>query len=299
MGYSTTIGTDIKTLKIQGATNVALAVLDAINEASMKINFSNTDGYYKELKKTSVDLAYSRPNEPLAQNAIRFIFSRIENSPDSYRQKIRDYRQLLTQGKEKIISIGHSLIQNGGTYLTHCHSSTVTSLFIQAKKKGKEFNVFAGETRPLYQGRITAQELADAGIAVTQIVDGATPRILSGIFGKIGGIFIGADVLAKNGFVNKIGSLPLAITAELYSIPLFSVSSLLKYDPQEFSNSAVELRPETEIWPGHPDKVKLYNPSFDFIPYTKQVHIITEAGIISGTDTERTALSTYSFLGGI
>ena len=49
----------------------------------------------------------------------------------------------------------------------------VMAILKKAKEQGKKFEVYNTETRPKFQGRITATELAKLGIPVTHYIDSA------------------------------------------------------------------------------------------------------------------------------
>lgn len=284
----------IKSLSIQGATNIALATLDGIRIASrIQVRISP----YVYLRNVAERLAYVRPTEPLAQNAVRFIFSEKNRSLEYYLGKTEEYFSLIEKAKQKMGENAAEFIQNGGVYLTHCHSSTVVSMFRQAKKTGKRFSVYATETRPLFQGRITVKDLLRAGIKdVTLIIDDVAYSILEQKTKRIDGVFIGADLLSQTGFVNKVGSLGIACAAKRRKIPLYCLSILLKYDPRPYHPSILETRSGDEIWAGSPRNLKFYAPAFDFIPYEAGTIIITEKGKISGSDIAKKAKLLYSFL---
>ncbi len=283
---------DIKSITIQGATNVALSTLEGVKIAVE----SGIKDHYK-LQMIGEKLAYARPTEPLAQNAIRFIFVQKDQKIDFYLKRIEAYKLLISQTKEKMAVNGSSFIQNGGVYLTHCHSSTVVSMFREARKSGKRFSIFATETRPRFQGRKTVIELLEAGLEdVTLIIDDVAPSILEGRLKHIDAVFIGADLLSKEGFVNKVGSLGIAYAGERRNIPLYCLSVLLKYDPRPYSPSFIEQREGYEIWPEAPKDLNFYAPAFDFIPYKTGVKIICEEGLLEGKDIENRAFSLYPFL---
>lgn len=281
---------EIQNLKIQGATNVALSVLDAIeltllNSPSMPLN---------ELKHIGVRLAYARPTEPLAQNALRYIFSE-QNTP--LLPKLKQYRTLIEQAKIQIPQHGKKILTDGGVYLTLCHSSTTVSLFETARKEGTYFSVYVAETRPRFQGRITATELLDRGFDdVTMIIDDVAVSLIEGRKGKIDAVFIGADLLESTGFVNKVGSLAVAAASNDKHIPVYVLSTLLKYDPRPFLPSMIEQRSSDEIWKEAPKTLKFYSPAFDFVPYFPNVHIISEAGIIEGTKVQECAKQLFPFV---
>lgn len=274
---------DIKNLKIQGATNVALAVLDALEK--------NPD------KDIATRLAFARPTEPLAQNAVRYIFADAALDAQAIKTKVASYTALIADAKKSIATYGSQLLEDSATYLTHCHASTVTNVFLNAHKDGKQINVIATETRPLMQGRITVKELLDSGLTnVTMIIDSAAAAVLSDPARKISGVLIGADLLSEEGFVNKIGSLAIVLAARARNIPVFCISTLLKYDPRPFTPALIETREAAEIWPEAPANLAILAPAFDFTQYASDVMVVCEKGAIAGNMVKQTALATYPFI---
>ncbi|OGG34666.1 hypothetical protein A2363_03975 [Candidatus Gottesmanbacteria bacterium RIFOXYB1_FULL_47_11] len=260
---------DIKNLKIQGATNVAMAILNFLSLAPTEL-----------AKEIGERLAYVRPTEPLAQNAIRYICS----SPD-IKTNIAAYTSFIENAKKSIITHGAGVTHDGKTYLTHCHASTVTSALLAHKA-----HVIATETRPRFQGRTTAQELLDAGIDVTMIVDSAAASLIHD--SHIAGMLVGADLLTSNGFVNKIGTYGIALAAQKHGVPIYCFSTLLKYG----DNPVIENRDPKEIWPDAPNKLKFYAPAFDFTPYDAGVTLITEVGVVKGQDVLAAVKKEYPWL---
>ncbi len=282
---------DIKNLNIQGATNIALAVLDGIKFGTEN-QLNSVD-----LENIGNRLAYVRPTEPLAQNALRFIFQQKDQEAPYYLERAEKYKSLIISAKVSMAQNAEPLIADGGTYLTHCHSSTVVSVFTNAWQKGLKFQVIATETRPRFQGRITVNELLDNGIEnITMIVDDAAISILLGGKKKIDAVFIGADLLAGDGFINKVGSLGIAYAANKMGIPLYTLSILLKYNPILDLAKLLDERPGQEIWPDAPPSLSFYAPAFDFIPYSTGVKIVSESGIIESGKITDSVYNTYPFL---
>ncbi|HLD24311.1 MAG TPA: hypothetical protein VJB96_00120 [Patescibacteria group bacterium] len=272
------IASDIKSLKIQGATHVALAVLDALEKTPDKA--------------IGERLAYARPTEPLAQNAVRYIFG-----GENVTERIARYKSFITNAKTSITTYGSTLIQDGKAYLTHCHASTVTNVFVTSHRSGKHIRVIATETRPLMQGRITVKELLDAGMKdVTLIVDSAAASVLSDPNKPVDAVFVGADLLSDDGFVNKIGTLPIIIAAQERRIPIYCFSTLLKYDPLPFTPDRIETRPASEVWPDAPSDLKTLTPAFDVVPYSENIRLVTEAGILPGDQVRLAASKHYPFI---
>lgn len=282
--------TDIKNLTTQGATNVALATLDFL-EHTLTVDPTIPN---HELRAIGEKLAYARPTEPLAQNAIRYIFANSKETPLS---QIQSYKQMIMDGKVSIPQLGLSTLVDGGSYLTLCHSSTTISLLREARAIGTYFRMYVAETRPLFQGRKTAIELLHLGFDdVTIIIDDVAVSLIEGRKGAIDAIFIGADLLAENGFINKVGSLAIVSAAEKKHIPVYCVTTLLKYNPQPFTNDLIETRSSNEIWPNAPKNLQFYAPAFDYVPYFSNVYFICEAGILPYDQLKRAVEKFYPFV---
>lgn len=281
---------DIKSLKVQGATNVALKVLDTLSE----VMHNNPDTSCYELTKIGERLAYARPTEPLAQNAVRYVSL---GCTSEALNRIEEYREYVAAGKKTIPALGAPLLADGGVYLTLCHSSTTVNMFTNARSKGAYFSVYVAETRPRFQGRTTAKELLAAGFSdVTMVVDDVAVSLIEGRIGKIDAVFIGADLVNDKGFVNKIGSLAVSAAAKRKHIPVYVLTTLLKYDPKPFSPALIETRSTDEIWAEAPANLKFYAPAFDYVPYLSNIKVICEDGVIAGKQVLAATKKRYPFI---
>jgi len=249
---------DIKSIKIQGATNVARFALEAY--------------FLNPSKKSKEILLKSRPTEPMMQRALDF--AEIQT-----KEEILEH---FDSSKERINQHALKLIKNKDRIFTHCHSSTVSNALIHAKKNGRKFRVYNTETRPLYQGRITAINLSKAGIDVTMFIDSGA-AIAFEMEDKNDDIyankmFIGADALTKEGAINKVGSYMLSKLAHLNKIPVYVFTDSWKYTNK---NPPMEQRPAKEVWDKIPKNVKIKNPAFEMIPKKYISRVITEIGIMT------------------
>ncbi len=243
---------DIKTVKIQGARNIAKQALYAYS--------------LFPAESTKKKLLSLRPTEPMLINVLH----RIEN------QKQEEIFSHFDEAQKKINLEVFSLIKEGDLIYTHCHSTNVVQALIYAKKKGKKFEVYNTETRPLFQGRKTAQELKKAGIPVTMFVDSAFDTIISGKK-KVNKIFLGADALLKKGVINKIGSRTIAKLAKSSRVPVYVIADSWKYSPKRIK---IEERDFHEIWNKIPKNshIKIKNPAFEFVPRKYLSGIISDLG---------------------
>jgi len=245
---------DIKSVKIQGARNVARKALEAYS-----LNPT------PKIKKLLLSL---RPTEPMMEHVLNLA---------EKGKSIKEINQHFSDAQNKINKKVFKLIKNKDVIFTHCHSTNVVNALIYAKKKGKKFEVYNTETRPLFQGRKTASELRNKGIKVTMFVDSAFAFALEKenkkdqIYAKK--VFIGADAITKKGVINKIGSKVIAMIAKKNKIPFYVIA-----DSWKFTNSKVpiENRELNEIWDKAPQKVKIKNPAFEFVDKKFITKIITE-----------------------
>ena len=243
---------DIKSLKIQGATNVAKAGLKAL--------------FIKNDPKKIISL---RPTEPALQNALEFA----SRNPKKY---VPIALKHFEDAEKKIAKIGSKLIRNGSVVFTHCHSSSVVEILKEAAKT-KKFTVWNTETRPLFQGRITAKELAAEKIKVNCVVDSAAYLAL-----KEADIFlIGADAITEKKIYNKIGSNLMALTAKQLRIPLYVCSDSWKFTSKKVF---VEERKGKEIWENPPKGVSVKNFAFESIDMGLVKLVVSELGVLSQKD---------------
>ncbi|MBS7648013.1 S-methyl-5-thioribose-1-phosphate isomerase [Candidatus Bathyarchaeota archaeon] len=278
----------IKMLEIQGARNIAIAAIKAIETMAVQTTAKNKEGFLKELYAARNILFTSRATEPLMRNAVRRILARVEESTEDDVKVLRDVvssaaKQFLMdfdRSSGLIAEIGAKRVKDKAVIFTHCHSSTVTNILKRAKAQGKTFEVICTETRPVFQGRITAKELVEAGIKTTLIVDSATRFFMN----EADMVLVGADAITSEGnVINKIGTSAIALIAKEARTPFYVAAELLKFDPETMYGDyeEIEERSPEEIWENPPKALTIRNPAFD-ITRRDFIHgIICEEGIIS------------------
>jgi len=245
----------IKEIKIQGARNIARKALYAYN-------LIPTETSKKKLLN-------SRPTEPMMQNVLDLA----EKKP--YEEIVKHF----DSAQDEINKHVFKLIKSGDVIFTHCHSTNVVNALIYSKKKGKKFEVYNTETRPLFQGRKTAKELRKEGIKVTMFVDSALGIALGKEQGtkNVSKVFLGADALLKKGVVNKVGSEVISRIARQEKIPVYIVADSWKFTKKKIP---LEQRKLNEVWDKAPKNIKIENPAFEFVKKKYVSRIISELGIM-------------------
>ncbi len=280
---------DIKSLKIQGARNVAKEALNALIIAAKNSRARNAMAFRKEMASVAETLSLSRPTEPMMRNLLDEAVRSVVESERRQRDvkalaKCLSYHEAevlakMDEDAKRLATYGAKLIPDGALVLTHCHSSSSTHVMIEAKKMRKKFSVVCFETRPRFQGRTTAGELAGAGIDVTLAVDGAMNLFMK----KADIIIVGADSVTSRGdLINKIGTSALAHLARINDVSFYSAAELYKYSPMTIFGTLekIEERDHAEVWEKPPRGVKIRNPAFEATAAKYINGYITEAGVI-------------------
>jgi len=281
------IAKEIKDIKIQGASNIEIASIECIKNYISKNKLIGEE-FITELTENINHLITQRPNEPKLRNSLNFILitannHKFEENRNKLIEEIRSYEEKTKEGNRKVCEIASNIIVNGGKYLTHCHSTMVEYMFKMAHDRGLDFEVYCTETRPRYQGRITAKNLADYGIKTISIVDSSVTHYLK----EIDYFFTGADVVFPDGSImNKVGTNLISSVCPRYSTPhiVLTTTHCCEINSLLMLTEKVEERDENEVWTkedGKPENIIIKNPAFDIVPHELIDKFITEEGVFS------------------
>lgn len=295
-----TIAEDIKSIKIQWATNIAKAGIAVLIKEIKKQRFTSEKEFDTFFKQAMVILKQARPTEPMLFNWLTYCLANYK----TLLAKKSDLKTITTKlfqaGKNYLGDIEREealrpliwakLIKKNMHVMTHCHSWSVVKLLITAHKQNKNIHVYNTETRPLYQWRKTSQDLIKAGVPDTMVTDDAAPFFVDNIYESdthIDMVIIGSDAIKMDGSVyNKIWSFAIALAAWHSKIPVYIVGSLTKIDVE--NTIKIEQRSGSEIRSDAPKWLKILNYAFDMVPAKFITGIITEYGVIKPKDIKKT-----------
>jgi ribose 1,5-bisphosphate isomerase len=282
----------IKDLKIQGNTNIAKVSAKAVLDYITNLKVANYNEFLTKVRHYCLEFANARPNEPLTYNAMSFILNDIDECQNQQQarikviERIESFFSYIDESYEIIRLNAVSLLKGYKVFMTHCHSSLARDVLIRIAEISSDIEVINTETRPLYQGRITATKLAEVGVKVTHIVDSAVASfLLDQRYTNPEVILVGSDGITIEGdLINKVGSLNLAIAAKAANIPFYVVTQSMKLDLRASKPELLEIeqRDPAEVWKEAPARVRVVNPAFDFVP-AKYITggYITEKGLIA------------------
>ncbi len=287
------IAEDIRAMRIRGAGRIARAAVQALMEAARSSKARTVEGLLRDLDRCAEILLSTRPTAVSLPNGVRYVMSRVLSAAESSGD-VEEVRAAAVRAAEEFIresrmavkrigEIGARMVSDGETVMTHCQSSAVFEILKTAAEMGKTLRVVATETRPLYQGRLTAKLLSRVGIPVTLIVDGAARYMMP----EVDRVLVGADAVAANGaLVNKIGTSMIALAAHEAKVPFFTAAETYKLSPETMLGELIliEERSPYEVLPEEALKsmrgVSVRNPSFDVTPPEYIDGIITERGVV-------------------
>jgi len=311
-----TVWRAIRTLAVRGAPAIGVAAAYACvlpvqkladaAEGDRQAALSEAADYLATSRPTAVNLFWAldqmravRPCTPenLLQHALEIHDQDRAMCLAIGRQGLERFRKITPRGKPAQLS------QSLGV-LTHCNAGalatggvgTATAPIYLARQENLPLVVYADETRPLLQGaRLTAYELASAGVDVTLICDDMAGQVMRE--GRVDLIITGADRIAANGdAANKIGTYSLAVMARHHGIPFFVAAPSSTFDLSLSDGGAIpiEQRADAEITEGFgrrtaPASIKTYNPAFDVTPHDLITAIITERGLIEPVNADTVA----------
>jgi len=252
---------DIKDIKIQGATAIAVESLKFLKKVLKKEGFGAGFRFYAR------KLEEARPTAVVLHNCLEEV--RNDPKPETIDRLLKSLSVINSS-----VAKHHEFIKSGMTIMTHCHSSVLTGLLKEAKRSGKKFKVYIPMTEPKEQGVITSKELAAAKIPVMLIPDSAVSFYMP----NIDMVVVGSDALREKGNVNKIGSFNIALAASKYKKPYYVVANTMKIDRRE--KWKIEMRNPNEL---HRQirGVKMGNPAFDLTPWDYVYRVVTEKGIMT------------------
>ncbi len=295
----------IRTLAVRGAPAIGAAGAMGLAVAMAPRADEARDDWWARLEASAAAIRGARPtavNLPWAVDRVvaRAVAARDAGAAaDAMAAALRDEADAIhAEDRAMCQAIGEhgaELLPESARVLTHCNAGALATCGIGtalapvyvAHARGRAMAVWADETRPLLQGsRLTAWELAQAGVPVTVIADNMAAALLR--TGTIDAVLVGADRIAANGdAANKIGTYALALAARAHGVPFYVLapSSTIDAATADGAGIPIEERDADEVrapmgTPAAPSDVAVWNPAFDVTPAALITAIVTDRGVV-------------------
>jgi ribose 1,5-bisphosphate isomerase len=269
--------------RTSGASALSRRAAGALAEVARKDRASSPRELLHHLKEAAIAIAGARPSMVAVANTVGLLLA--EAQEQGARADLASLRSYVAERASQIdelwqASLGAIAAKAApllpSVVMTHSHSSTVVGALTAETSRDRRLIVCEG--RPLYEGRRLAQELADAGLAVTLITDAQAGAFMA----EAKAVLVGADaVLADGSLVNKVGTYLLALAAHDHGIPFYVACEALKVSTERGWGAVVapeEKEPEEVVPDGIPG-VSVRNVYFDRTPARLVTSVITEDGV--------------------
>lgn len=270
----------IERMEIRGAARIAKFAAETLKLCAEQSKS------FEEVKRAAERLLRTRPTAVSLYNAINFVMRCEDAESDAeklkcVRERAEEFIEWVDTAQKRIGEIGAKRIKSNAVIMTHCNSSAAIAVISEAFRQGKVAAVFATESRPRFQGHLTARQLKEMGVDVTLIVDSAVRYFIE----DVDYVIVGADTITVNGaLINKIGTSQIALAAKEARVPFMVAAETYKFSPKTLLGELVEIeeRSSEEVAPKELLElgVKVRNPAFDATPRDYIDLIITEVGAI-------------------
>ncbi len=303
---STAVAEAITAMAVRGAPAIGIAAAYATVLAAGTRYAAQPDTWASAIEADLRELAQARPTAVNLAWALGRMRTVIDSTPGDPRAALLQAALALhgedIAGNRRMGALGAALIEPGRAVRTYCNTGslatggygTALGVIRSAYTGGRITQVYAAETRPWLQGaRLTAWELAQDGIPVQLLADGAVAHLLRQ--GEVAWLIVGADRIAANGDVaNKIGTYAAALAARHHGVRTMVVAPTATIDPATPNGAAIpiELRPPEEVLSLAGQRIAppgacAWNPAFDITPAELIDALVTERGVIVNPNAER------------
>lgn len=291
----------IKEMRVRGAPAIGVTAAYAVALAARFISHPDREKFLSDLEIACKEVSLARPTAVNLQWAVGRMLNTArslaaeEDPVEALVNEALHIHQETEEADRALSGHGAPLLPDAGGVLTHCNTGslatggygTALGVIRAAWDRGKRFQVFVTETRPLMQGaRLTAWELSNLEIPTTVVVDSAAASLMAQ--GTVSCVIVGADRIAANGDVaNKIGTYALAVLAGAHGLPLYVAAPICTLDLALNSGQEIPIEERDASEVTHlrgaqvvPQGVQISNPAFDITPSRYISGVITECGIL-------------------
>ncbi len=289
----------IAALEVRGAPALGVAGALGMALAAREARENRLERFKEEMRRAAEALKAVRPtaiNLSWGVGQVLDVIEHADSVADARERSLQKAKEIAEEDEaacRRLGAFGSDLLPDGCTVLTHCNAGslacrawgTALGVIRSAVEEGKRVRVIACETRPLFQGaRLTAWELAEAGIDVTVIVDSAAPFLMRR--GEVDLVLVGADRITRDAVFNKIGTYMHAVSARYHDLPFYVAAPTSTFDRIHTEREIrIEERSRAEIaWAGGtmvvPEGVRVLNYAFDATPLELVSAIVTERGVL-------------------
>ncbi|KAF2736064.1 nagb/rpia/CoA transferase-like protein [Polyplosphaeria fusca] len=155
-------------------------------------------------------------------------------------------RERVTMADQLIAETAVKKIEPGDVILTYASSSIVEQSLLRAHQNGVDFSVIVVDSKPLFEGKRLARNLAKHGLRVRYfLISGSAHAVKDATK-----VFLGAHAMMSNGrLYSRVGTALVSMLASSMSIPVIVLCESVKFTERVALDSIVtnEVAPADEL----------------------------------------------------
>jgi translation initiation factor 2B subunit (eIF-2B alpha/beta/delta family) len=270
-----------------GAADITLSAVEIVRKYLRLATVRDKAEFLEDLRELCGGLLFAQSAMSSVRNACVDILSTLSEYRDGddldkvrhrLEKKLGRLSRHISLAPKRIAKHLSRVLPSGGRILTLSYSSTVTGVLKELKRRGKRLEVMVMESRPMLEGRRTAQELARAKIRTTLIADAALGEYAKHVDAAV----VGADTVYGDGStVNKLGTFPVAVCCRGLRKPLFVLTDSSKITTERAGSFTIEEKSPAELIRGRFPGLMVKNFYFELTPAKYITAIVSEKGIAS------------------
>ena len=272
---------EIQGMHSHSSSTIAIKATEALSEL-LDREYASVDEFELDLERNAGALRRANPSHASLHNAVWAVQRSVVDATDTVADAKDLTREMIDRvvddietGKTRAAEQAAETFDDGETFMTHDFSSTVLSAVETAANDGDALDAYIKEARPRYIGRGTARMLSDIeNVDPHLIVDNAMGHYLS----ECDRVVVGMDCIVDDTLYNRVGTFPLAATANYLDVPFVVVGSGAKVIEDEFVFEN-QYRAAEEVMLEPVEGITIENPSYDATPVELVDKLITDTGV--------------------
>ncbi len=282
---------EIEDMQTHSSSEVALKAVDALR-AMTEGEYATVDEYLRSLQRNCRALRLANRShatlyttmEAVSDTVVEAEPADIGQAKQMTLEAIDAEHQRILSEKSKAAAQASDLLEPGGSYLTLDFSSTLfEAIELAATPEDAPITVYTLESRPRWLGRKMARRLTQVeGVDTHLIIDNASGHMLD----RCDRVIVGMTCIVGDTLYNRVGTYPLAATADHAGVPMHAVGARSKVidDTFIFEN---EERPASEVSLEPIDGIIIENPAYDATPVSLLTSVVTDEGPLFETAATR------------
>ena len=273
---------EIEQMQTHSSSVVAVKAARALSEL-LDREYRSVQEYERDLERNSGALRRANPSHASLYTAQREIVESVldearsvEEAKTLTREAIERVVEQVENGKRLAAENAAATFEDGEAFLTHDYSSTVIEAIESAAADGTGLAAYVTEARPRYLGRKTARTLTGIeGVEPHLLVDSAAGELLA----ECDRVVVGMSCIVDETLYNRVGTFPIAATANELDVPVTVVGSSAKIidDGFAFRN---EIRSPAEVMLEPVEGITIENPAYDATPTSLVDSVVTDDGVV-------------------